>query len=103
MNDYEILGIKEGATEEEIKKAFKKRALELHPDKNKAPDAHDKFLQLKEAYERVTGKNVPQGVWVVHSQPIVRNWNFKRNGATQTYSAFDIEAIKKQFPDGWES
>jgi hypothetical protein len=48
---YQILGIIEGATLEEIKQAFRSRAKELHPDKNKSPHAQQEFIALTEAYE----------------------------------------------------
>jgi len=48
---YEVLGLAKGATKEEIKKAYRKLAKELHPDRNKAPNADDQFKELQEAYE----------------------------------------------------
>lgn len=43
---YEILGVKKEATDSEIKKAYRKYALEVHPDKNKCPGAAEAFKNL---------------------------------------------------------
>lgn len=53
---YKILGLSRNATEDEIKKAYKKLALKYHPDKNKAPDAEAKFKEVAEAYECLSDK-----------------------------------------------
>ncbi|CAL5219295.1 g1101 [Coccomyxa viridis] len=51
---YAVLGVPRNADLKQIKQAFKKKALKLHPDVNKAPDAKDKFMECKRAYQALS-------------------------------------------------
>src|SRR5687768_17189630 len=48
---YEVLGLARGATEDEIRKAYRRLARQYHPDVNKDPQAEAQFKEINEAYE----------------------------------------------------
>jgi molecular chaperone DnaJ len=48
---YEVLGVARNASEDELKRAFRKLARQYHPDVNKSPDAEVRFKEIGEAYE----------------------------------------------------
>jgi len=54
---YEILGVTKSATQAEIKKAFRKMAMKYHPDRNKDPEAEEKFKEVNEAHEVLSDEN----------------------------------------------
>lgn len=51
---YDILGVTRDASEEDIRKAFRKKAFEYHPDRNKDHEAPERFKEVNEAYQVLT-------------------------------------------------
>src|SRR2546422_5532207 len=47
---YEVLSVQKNASKDEIKNSYRKLALQYHPDRNKSPEAEEKFKELSEAY-----------------------------------------------------
>ena len=54
---YEVLGVSKNASDDEIKRAFRKLAVKYHPDRCKDADAADKFAEISEAHEILSDKN----------------------------------------------
>src|SRR5713226_2744222 len=48
---YEVLSVSRTASDEDIKKAYRKLALQYHPDRNQAPEATERFKEATEAYQ----------------------------------------------------
>lgn len=59
---YQILGVPENSSEEEIRKAFRKKAFETHPDRNKSPDAEEEFKRINRAYETLSDQEKRAGL-----------------------------------------
>ncbi len=76
---YEVLGVQKGATKDQIKDAYRKLALQFHPDRNKAPEAEAKFKEISEAYA------------VLSDDEKRRQYDaYGREGVYQRYSQEDI-------------
>lgn len=108
---YEVLGVKPDASAEEIRKAYRRLARELHPDMNKAPDAATRFTEVQEAYEVLSdaakrktydrfghaGVGVGQGP----GPGVYRTWNTGDfgAGASRPGGGVDPEAFSSIFED----
>ena len=66
---YSILKLSIGASQDEIKKAYRKLALKLHPDKNKEEDAEERFKELGEAYEVLSDTIKRREYDLIHTSP----------------------------------
>lgn len=51
---HHVLGVPESAGPDELRRAYRRRAFALHPDRNGGPDAHEAFLAVRAAYDALT-------------------------------------------------
>ena len=86
MTHYDILGVSVDASEETIKKAYKKLAFQFHPDRNTDPKASAKFQEVNEANEILSDSLKRQ------------NYNAQLNGVSANQAQFrDVNDIFKSF------
>ena len=99
MNPYEVLGVKEGATEEEIKAAYKALVKKYHPDKyadNPLSDlAEEKMQEINEAYDML----MKQGSYGPGSSQGY-NYNSGSSGSYSGASASDFMQIRRDIDRG---
>ncbi|MCU0857842.1 MAG: DnaJ domain-containing protein, partial [Pontiellaceae bacterium] len=97
---YEVLGIAKGASAEEIKKAYRKMAIQYHPDKNPGDKAaEEKFKEVSEAYEVLSDESKRQQ----YDQFGHAAFGAGRGGGSGTYGGFgggggiDLEEALRTF------
>lgn len=95
---YKILDIKHESTKDDIKRAYKKKAMEFHPDKNpeNKEEAEKKFKEVAEAYEILSNKEKYQNI------PSSRNHNYSQIDPNEIFNKIfrDMNISKQGFNTG---
>lgn len=89
---YKSLGLRKGASDKEIKKAFRKLALKYHPDKSSEEGAEEKFREIAEAYEVLRDPEKRRQYDQMGHNNFQRNSGFKPDN-------FDFNDLFKDFDD----
>jgi molecular chaperone DnaJ len=93
---YEVLGVKQGATEEEIKKAYRELALKYHPDKNGgSKEAEEKFKEISSAFDSIKNGYNPSAQQNNTSWQDLFNQNFG-GGVSFSNFGFDFDPFGKK-------
>jgi len=86
---YQILEVSENISEEELKKKFKSLVLKYHPDRNKASNSTQKFIEIKEAYDLILKSLTTPKNWIddyVLVDPYANSSNFTHTSWTFTFN-----------------
>lgn len=84
---YDILGVSKNASDAEIKTAYRKQALKWHPDRNKSPQAAEKFKEINKAYE-VLSDPKKKGVYDQYGSEAFERGGYGRAGGTYQQGPF---------------
>ncbi|CAK9147129.1 unnamed protein product [Ilex paraguariensis] len=98
---YEILGLERSCTVEDIRKAYRKLSLKVHPDKNQAPGAEEAFKAVSKAFQCLSDEESRKKYDVVgHDEPVYERRPTRRGGREFNgfYEAhFDADEIFRNF------
>jgi curved DNA-binding protein len=96
---YETLEITDGASESEIKKAYRKLARQYHPDVNKSPEAEEKFKEINAAYEILSDKE-KKAQYDMYGDNMFGGQNFHDFSRSQGGAGVDLDDILRQMFSG---
>ncbi|WMJ73349.1 DnaJ domain-containing protein [Cytophagaceae bacterium ABcell3] len=101
FQSYNILNLTPGASEEEIRKAYRKKAKAYHPDVNDSPDAREKFLMVKRAYDSLLHLKKNQRYFSETNTTAPAQYDFSRYKNPFTRINIEGEAAKRK--RAWEA
>merc|ERR1719471_1948119 len=94
---YSVLGVDRGCSDEKaMKKAYRKKALKCHPDRNKAPGAEEAFKKLSKAYDCLRDKRQRQ----IYDQYGEDSPQMRRNGHSAQFQQMTPDDIIRMFFGG---
>ncbi|PKI75734.1 chaperone protein dnaJ 49-like [Punica granatum] len=99
---YEILGLEKSCAEEDVKKAYRKLSLKVHPDKNKAPGAEEAFKAVSRAFQCLSNNESRKKYDLTGSEDPVYEQRAARRGPAQGFNGFyeadfDADEIFRNF------
>ena len=97
INYYDILGIKDSATQAEIKSAYRSLSKKYHPDVNDAGNANTYFRLLTEAYETLSNPG-KRAAYDSQSTTASTNHDYAEEYTTQTYTEYPRPKLSKRTP-----
>ena len=86
---YDILGVKPGVSDVDLKKAYRKLALKFHPDKNPGPDAAEKFKEISMAYEVLSNED-KRRIYDAHGEQGIKEGGGGGGGFHSPMDIFDM-------------
>ncbi|MDX9812165.1 MAG: DnaJ domain-containing protein [Bacteroidales bacterium] len=94
---YNTLGLQAGASTDEIKKAYRKKARQYHPDLNQSPDARDMFIKATEAYELLLSISTGKDAGEEEYKRLMEEWIRYRQEMSRRRAAFYARASYNRF------
>ena len=102
-DDYDVLGVKKAASEDEVKKAYRKLAKKYHPDVNKGnKDAENKFKEISEAYAVLSDKDKRDQYDRLGKEAFAHGGGAGGpfGGGANPFAGFDFSQFTEQFGGG---